>query len=59
MPDTAPVRPAPVTEGSSGNAEAHDGSLPVSGFKGTPDEIDRQWYEDVYRGRGDSMAQLT
>lgn len=33
--------------------------LPLSGFKGTPEEIERQWYEEVYRGRGDSMAQLT
>jgi OPT family oligopeptide transporter len=33
--------------------------LPVTGFKGTPEEIERQWYEQVYRGRGDSMAQLT
>jgi OPT oligopeptide transporter protein len=33
--------------------------LPVAGLKGTPEEIERQWYEEVYRGRGDSMAQLT
>ena len=33
--------------------------LPVEGFRGTPEEIDRQWYERVYRGRGDSMLQLT
>jgi uncharacterized oligopeptide transporter (OPT) family protein len=33
--------------------------LPVHGFKGTPEEIERQWYEQVYRGRGDSMRQLT
>jgi OPT family oligopeptide transporter len=33
--------------------------LPLAGFKGTPDEIDRQWYEQVYKGRGDSMPQLT
>src|SRR6516225_7963713 len=33
--------------------------LPVLGFKGTPEEIEREWYEEVYRGRGDSMAQLT
>lgn len=33
--------------------------LPLTGFQGTPDEIDRQWYEQVYKGRGDSMAQLT
>jgi putative OPT family oligopeptide transporter len=34
-------------------------ALPVAGFKGTPEEIERQWYDQVYRGRGDSMAQLT
>jgi uncharacterized oligopeptide transporter (OPT) family protein len=32
---------------------------PVDGFQGTPDEIERRWYAEVYRGRGDSMAQLT
>jgi OPT family oligopeptide transporter len=31
----------------------------VEGFKGTPEEIERQWFEQVYRGRGDSMPQLT
>jgi uncharacterized oligopeptide transporter (OPT) family protein len=34
-------------------------ALPVEGFRGTPEEIERQWYEQVYRGRGDSMRQLT
>ena len=33
--------------------------LPVEGFTGTPEEIQRQWFEKVYRGRGDSMQQLT
>jgi len=33
--------------------------LPVAGFAGTPEEKDRQWYRQVYRGRGDSMPQLT
>src|SRR5262249_3659875 len=33
--------------------------LPVRGFHGTPEEIERQWYEQVYRGRGDRMRQLT
>ena len=37
----------------------HERPLPVAGFKGTPEEIEQQWYEQVYRGRGDSMAQLT
>ena len=36
-----------------------DFELPVKGFKGTPEEIERQWFEQVYRGRGDSMLQLT
>ena len=36
-----------------------DRPLPVAGFKGTPEEIERQWHDEVYRGRGDSMAQLT
>jgi uncharacterized oligopeptide transporter (OPT) family protein len=34
-------------------------ALPIQGFTGTPDEIERQWYVEVYRGRGDSMRQLT
>jgi OPT family oligopeptide transporter len=34
-------------------------ALPVEGFRGTSEEIERQWYEQVYRGRGDSMLQLT
>ncbi len=33
--------------------------LPVKGFQGTPDEVERQWFEQCYTGRGDSMAQLT
>ena len=40
-------------------AVEEDHPLPVAGFKGTPEEIERQWFEQVYRGRGDSMAQLT
>ena len=34
-------------------------ALPVRGFSGTPEEIERQWYEQVYRERGDRMPQLT
>ena len=34
-------------------------ALPVEGFRGTPEEIERQWLEQVYRGRGDRMRQLT
>ena len=44
---------------SVGATDERDRPLPVAGFKGTPEEIERQWYEQVYRGHGDSMAQLT
>ena len=44
-------------------AAAHSGKepfhIPIGGFQGTPDEIERQWFEKVYKGRGDSMRQLT
>lgn len=36
-----------------------DIDLPLAGFQGTPEEVERQWYEQVYKGRGDSMKQLT
>ena len=36
-----------------------DFELPVAGFQGTPEEIERQWFEQVYKGRGDTMLQLT
>jgi putative OPT family oligopeptide transporter len=44
---------------SVGTTDERDRPLPVAGLKGTPEKIERQWYEQVYRGRGDSMAQLT
>src|SRR5882724_4195637 len=40
-------------------AVADTDRLPIAGFRGTPEEIERQWYEQVYRGRGDRMRQLT
>ena len=36
-----------------------DFKLPIDGFKGTPEEVERLWFETVYKGRGDSMPQLT
>ena len=36
-----------------------DLDLPIQGFKGTPDEIERQWFEQIYTGRGDRQKQLT
>jgi OPT family oligopeptide transporter len=41
------------------SASQEDFELPVNGFQGTPDEIERQWFEQVYKGRGDTMLQLT
>ncbi|HVP06832.1 MAG TPA: OPT family oligopeptide transporter [Candidatus Acidoferrum sp.] len=44
-------------------AAAHDPyenyELPVEGFKGSAEEIERQWYEKCYLGRGDTLKQLT
>ena len=31
----------------------------MRGFQGTPEEIEQQWFEKVYTGRGDSEKQLT
>jgi uncharacterized oligopeptide transporter (OPT) family protein len=36
-----------------------DLDLPIQGFKGTPEEIERQWFEKIYTGRGDTQKQLT
>src|SRR5215468_12692971 len=58
MPQTLPER-SPAMDFAVGSAAEGDRPLPVAGFTGTPEEIERQWYEEVYRGRGDSMAQLT
>jgi len=59
MPQIPPGRSAPAVDLSVGATDERDRPLPVAGFKGTPEKIERQWYEQVYRGRGDSMAQLT
>src|SRR5947208_16396962 len=59
MPQTAPGRSASPMDLSVGATDDRDRPLPVAGLKGTPEEIERQWYAQVYRGRGDSVAQLT
>src|SRR4051812_30199030 len=58
MSQTLAERSAPPTDLSAATDD-RDRPLPVSGFKGTHEEIEQQWYEQVYRGHGDSMAQLT
>jgi len=40
-------------------AADRDLDLPIKGFSGTPDEIERQWFEKIYTGRGDVQRQLT
>src|SRR6266481_940977 len=50
-----PAKSSPTAAEAAYELEA----LPIAGFKGTPEEIERQWFEQVYRGRGDSMVQLT
>jgi hypothetical protein len=49
------------TSGSSGQAAVASPleALPIHEFRGTPEEVERQWYERVYQGRGDRMRQLS
>jgi OPT family oligopeptide transporter len=47
------------SDASTAVAAPQSDELPLAGFKGTPEEIERQWFEQVYRGRGDTMRQLT
>lgn len=48
---------ARAVEHSAG--DPNDTSLPLAGFEGSPAEIERQWREQVYVGRGDRIPQLT
>jgi putative OPT family oligopeptide transporter len=52
--DRAPTPADPAPDG-----HAFDAPLRVEGFRGTADEIEQQWYEQVYLGRGDVTPQLT
>lgn len=49
----------PATDSPATSDINNDLPLRVDGFKGTPGEIEQQWFEQVYRGRGDVMPQLT
>ncbi len=53
--DKQPNIPAPTAHEPSDA----DLDLPIKGFQGTPDEIERQWFEKIYTGRGDRQKQLT
>jgi len=52
------TRPGATTDPGPGHAGIALDPLP-RGFQGGPEAIERQWYEQVYRGRGDSLRQLT
>ena len=51
--------PTRAPDGPAGAASDADLDLPIQGFKGTPEEIERQWFEKIYTGRGDRQKQLT
>jgi uncharacterized oligopeptide transporter (OPT) family protein len=52
--------PLNATDTATGDSsKTNDFELPVEPFKGTPEEIEKQWLEQVYRGRGDTMPQFT
>ena len=52
------TRPTLEVEPEAGISDA-DLDLPIRGIKGTPEEIERQWFEKIYTGRGDRQKQLT
>ena len=48
----------PITSAEPAEAASDaDLDLPIQGFKGTPEEIERQWFEKIYTGRGDRQKQ--
>ncbi|MBK7141711.1 MAG: OPT/YSL family transporter [bacterium] len=52
--------PTAVNADTKASQDAYENyELPIEGFKGTPEEIERQWYEKCYVGRGDTVKQLT
>lgn len=50
---------APNLSPAPEDANNADAPLRVAGFTGTPEEIERQWFNEVYKGRGDTLPQLT
>ncbi|MFZ1684180.1 MAG: OPT family oligopeptide transporter [Candidatus Zixiibacteriota bacterium] len=55
--NTADQPKASTTTASQDAYENYE--LPIEGFKGTADEIEQQWYDKCYVGRGDTIKQLT
>src|SRR5262245_42021748 len=50
--------PATPTTNPTGPADA-DVEAVIRGLQGTPEEIERTWFEKIYTGRGDIQKQLT
>src|SRR6266446_6170138 len=48
-----------IGEASTLEGSADGPELAIRGFAGSPEEIEHQWFEKVYTGRGDSQKQLT
>ncbi len=51
--------PSEPGKGASPDNAYENYQLPVEGFKGTAEEVERQWYNNCYLGRGDTIKQLT
>ncbi|HWI56694.1 MAG TPA: OPT/YSL family transporter, partial [Bacillota bacterium] len=50
---------AGAVEPSADTFSDADLELPIRGFQGSPEEIERQWFDKIYTGRGDRQRQLT
>ena len=50
---------SPARGDSTADDPNFDQPLRVDGFKGSAEEIEQQWFREVYTGRGDRMPQLT
>src|SRR3974377_1020224 len=57
--DHDPNKPAETMEAPSEGLSDADLDLPIRGFRGTPEEVERQWFDKIYTGRGDRTKQLT
>jgi len=45
--------------GTEPDADSRVDPIFTEGFEGSPEEVERQWFDKVYTGRGDTMRQLT
>ncbi|MCX6835891.1 MAG: OPT/YSL family transporter, partial [candidate division Zixibacteria bacterium] len=57
--DQETQRPSERSDAAVSRDAYENYELPVKGFKGTAEEVENQWYEECYLGRGDTVKQLT